>query len=306
MSANPQGDDAGAEIRPPSHAEGLIAPSRVRVEIAALTDIGRVREINEDAYLVSRIGRYLERLSSNLPETLVPHVEESGYIMIVADGMGGVEGGEVASRMALTALIKEMLRSSKWALNLDNPSTRDTEIRELTERAKRYLAAMHDAVRDRAARDPQLAGMGTTYTGAYSLGSDLFALHVGDSKAYLFRNGALLKITHDHTVAQRYADMGMISPEEVATHRMHHVLTRAVGGPDEELEGDLHHLEIRHGDRLLLCSDGLTDMAREEEIAAVLDAQPTSGGASQALVDLALERGGRDNVTVILSNYTAE
>jgi protein phosphatase len=111
------------------------------------------------------------------------------------------------------------------------------------------------------------------------------------------------KLTHDHTVAQEYADLGVISQQEVATHRMQHVLTRAIGGPSEKLEGDLHHVQVDHGDRLLLCSDGLTDMASDEEIAGVLASHPESEPACRALVDLALERGGRDNITVIVAGY---
>jgi protein phosphatase len=107
-------------------------------------------------------------------------------------------------------------------------------------------------------------------------------------------------------VAQEYADLGVIPQEEVATHRQHHVLTRAIGGPEAELKGDIHHLQVAQGDRLLLCSDGLTDMANEAEIAAALAANPVSEDACGALVDLALERGGRDNVTVIVARFRTD
>jgi protein phosphatase len=224
--------------------------------------------------------------------------------MIVADGLGGHEAGEVASRSALVTTLQLILRSPRWALKLDDPTTREDEIRGLLERSRGYLAGVHAALREQAAGDARLAGMGTTLTGAFSVGSDLFVLHVGDSKAYLVRDGALRKITRDHTVAQEFADRGEIGQDEVATHRMHHVLTRALGGPDAELEGDMHHLRIAHGDRVLLCSDGLTDMTTEDEIAAVLAAHPASEDACRALVDLALEHGGRDNVTVIVAAFS--
>ena len=284
------------------------APSnRVRVDVGALTHQGMVRESNEDAFGVFRTGRYLQRVASSISEADLPsRFEDAGHLMIVADGLGGHEAGDVASRTALLTTVQLVLRSPKWALKLDDPATRETEIQELIARSRTYLASVHAALREQAARDPQLAGMGTTFTGAYSLGSDLFVLHVGDSKAYLFRDGAMRKITRDHTVAQEYADLGAIPQEEVARHRMHHVLTRAVGGPDEELEGDTHHLGIAHGYRLLLCSDGLTDMADEQDIAAVLAAHPGSDDACRTLVDLALERGGRDNVTVIVAGFTIE
>ncbi len=297
--------------KPPAF-EGPIAASGVpavgvRADIAALTHRGHVRETNEDAYIVFRVGRYLERVLSNIPETELPsRREEGGHLMIVADGMGGHKAGEVASRNALIRTLELVVRSPRWALKLDDPATRETEIRELFARGRRYLAGIHLALREQAAGEASLAGMGTTFTGAYSLGADLFVLHVGDSKAYLLRAGSLSKITHDHTVAQQYADYGVIPQEEVARHRMHHVLTRAVGGPEAELEGDLHHLIVAPGDRLLLCSDGLTDMAEEGEIAEVLGAHSRSEDACRALVDLAIECGGRDNVTVIVAGYAAE
>ncbi|TMQ48849.1 MAG: serine/threonine-protein phosphatase [Candidatus Eisenbacteria bacterium] len=280
-------------------------PGPVRAEVGALSHRGRVRDANEDAFAVFRMGRYLERVTTNVPEAEFPsRCDEAGHVMIVADGLGGHEAGDVASRSALVNTFQFILRSPRWVLKLDDPATREAEIQELFERSRSYLATVHDALRRQASGDPRLAGMGTTLTVAYLVGRDLFVVHVGDSKAYLIRGGTLRKITRDHTVAQEYADLGMISQEEVASHRMHHVLTRAVGGPEVELEGDMHLLAIEHGDRLLLCSDGLTDMASEPEIAAVLEAQPTSDGACRALVDLALERGGRDNVTVIVAGFT--
>jgi PPM family protein phosphatase len=275
-----------------------------RPDLFALTHIGLVRERNEDAYIIVRTGRYIERVMSNISESELPsHRDEVGHLMVVADGLGGHEAGDVASRIALVTTLQLILRSPRWAIKLDDPATRETEIRDLLARSRGYLAGVHQALRREADADARLAGMGTTLTGAFSLGWDLFVLHVGDSKAYLVRNGALKKITHDHTVAQQFADLGVIPQEDVATHRMQHVLTRAVGGPGEELEGDLHHLAIESGDRILLCSDGLTDMATEPEILAVMIAQPTSEGACNALVALALERGGRDNVTTIVAGF---
>src|SRR5262249_40087486 len=154
-------------------------------------------------------------------------------------------------------------------------------------RSRGYLTAIHAALRRQAANDPALAGMGTTFTGAFSVGADLFVQHVGDSKAYVLRDGVLRRITRDHTVAQQYADMGVISQDEVSGHRMNHVLTRAVGGPDEELEGDIHHLIVRPGDRLLMCSDGLTDMLADDEITAILVANPSSEEAAPRLIERA-------------------
>lgn len=279
---------------------------RLLVDVAALTDRGKVRERNEDAFAVFRMGRFLERVTSNLPAGELPERHEAiGHVMIVADGLGGHEAGEVASHTAIGRVLEGVMNEPRWALKLDDPATRDVELRDLERRSRQYLASMQAAVRERAAADPSMTGMGTTFTGVYSVGRDLFVMHVGDSKAYLMRGGALQKITHDHTLAQEYADLGMISQEEVDSHRLHHVLTRAVGTHEETPEGDFHQLQVSEGDRVLLCSDGLTDMASAEEILSVLERCPTAEAACQALVDLALERGGRDNVTVIVAGFTA-
>lgn len=287
-------------------SQGSAPPrSGVTVDIGAVTHPGLVRGSNEDAYAIFRLGRFVERVSSNLSEEELPsNGGNAGVLMMIADGLGGHEAGEVASRSTLANVIGMVIRSPQWALKLDDPATRETEIRSLMERTRAYLSNVHAAIRDQASGDARLAGMGTTLTSAYAVGGDLFVLHVGDSKACLLRRGRLERITHDHTVAQDYADRGFIPQEEVAGHRMHHVLTRAVGGPDERLEGDIHHLGLEHGDRLLICSDGLTDMVADGEIAEVLARTPDSQKACEALLQLALERGGHDNVTVIVAGFT--
>ena len=281
-----------------------IATSRVHADVAALTHPG-ARSNNEDAYVVYRIGRFMERVSSNLPERDLPkRYDDSGHLLIVGDGVGGAAGGEVASRTALHSLVNEIVRSPKWALKLDDPTTRESEIRELVERSRAYLQHMHTVIRERQAADPRYEGMGTTFTSAWAVGGDLFIMHVGDSRAYVLRRGRLVRITHDHTVAQEYADLGQLGQAEVAKHPMSHVLTRALGAPSDTIVSDMHHRDIEDGDRLLLCSDGLSAVASEDDIAAALKANPSSEAACKALVELALARGGPDNITVIVAGYS--
>ncbi len=289
---------SGAETPP-------VTPRAVTVEVAALTDRGRVRERNEDAFVIYRLRRLLEQVESSIqgPGLLERH-EDAGYLMIVADGMGGHAGGEVASREALTAIIQLTVQAPKWVLRFDDPATREREIAEVFSRGRERLARVHQLLREQAAADPELAEMGTTLTGAYTAGTDLFVLHIGDSKAFLLRNGVLSPITRDHTMAQEYADLGLISQEEVGTHAMKHVLTRAIGGPEDQIAVDMQHRALQNGDRVLLCSDGLTDMVDRDEVARLLQAHPGSAEACRALIDRALERGGRDNVTVIVARFT--
>jgi PPM family protein phosphatase len=287
--------------------EPAVPAARVQVEVGARSHRGHVRESNEDAFLVFRLGRYLERIASNIPEAELPsRFDASAYLMIVADGLGGESAGDVASHSALVTTLDLILKSPKWALKLDDPALREAEIRDMVARSQHYVAAVQAALRRQAAGSEQLAGMGTTLTGCYSVGTDLFVLHIGDSKAYLFRDGTLRRITRDHTVAQECADLGVIPQEEVASHGLQHVLTRALGGADDELEGEMYYLGAADGDRLLLCSDGLTGMASDEQIAASLARHPGSDDACQALVDLALAGGGEDNVTVIVAGYRVE
>ncbi len=303
MSAIPRRQRPDSDTRPVTPAGAPIASSRVRVEIAALTDIGKVRETNEDSHLVGRIGRYFEPMITNVPETLVPRVEDSGYLMMVADGMGGHAAGEVASHTAIAATVAKLIDSPKWILKLDDPATRDGEIRELWEHARAYFARMHAAVVERAAADRALRGMGTTLTTAYSVGADLFVIHVGDSRAYLFHDDRVEKMTRDHTMAQRYVDLGIMAPGDAETSRFQHVLTQAIGGNDEEPEADMHRFELAHGDRVLLCTDGLSNLVGEDDMAGVLRSSRSVEEGCRALVDLALERGAPDNVTVVLASY---
>ncbi len=295
------------ESRPaaaPPFVETGIPTHRVRVDIAALTHQGS-RPNNEDAYVVFRLGRFIERIASNLPEGDLPaHMDETGHLLIVGDGVGGSEGGETASRTALLTLVEGIMRSPKWALKFDDPATREREVDELLARSRAYLQLMHATLHERQREDPRLERMGTTFTSAYTVGGDLFIMHVGDTRAYVMRAGRLFLVTHDHTLAQHWADEGRLGQAEVVEHPLSHVLTRAVGGPGETLESDIHHRDIEDGDRLLLCSDGLTKVASDEDIAAALAGHATSEAACRALVDLVLARGAPDNVTVIVAGYT--
>jgi protein phosphatase len=145
--------------------------------------------------------------------------------------------------------------------------------------------------------------MGTTMTAARNLGADLIVAHVGDSRAYLLRGAEFRQLTRDHTLAQDLADRRGIGQADVATHIFRHALTRALGGTVEWKGVDVAQVELADGDRLLLCSDGLTEMVAPPTVAATLRAAPTARAACDALVGLALENGGRDNVTVVVAAY---
>lgn len=190
------------------------------------------------------------------------------------------------------------LNHPKWILRVN-----EEEVREFRERAEQFVQIINEVIRDRAQIEPALAGMGTTATLTYSVGDTLFVLHVGDSRAYLFRRQDLRQLTDDHTVAQALVRAGQIEPEEVATHRMRHVLTNALG-VSENVKPDIHEHKLLDGDRLLVCTDGLTDMVDDEAIAAILQQHQDPQAACDALVEAALAAGGKDNVTVLVGNYS--
>jgi PPM family protein phosphatase len=281
-------------------------PSTTKVEIAARTDRGKVRKNNEDAFLVFRTGRFLERLDSSIPEEELPsRFDQGGYIMAVADGMGGMAAGEVASRKVLLEAFRLILKAPKWLLSLDDLATRETEIQAFFDRTEGYLAGMNAALFREMAADPSKTGMGTTLTVAYSVGLDLFIVHVGDSRAYLLRQGDLRRITHDHTVAQRLADVGTISQKEVARHPQRNVLTRVIGGSGGWQRGETHHVRLEPMDRLLLCTDGLPAALGDEEIAKILAGEGTCERICETLLDLTLSRGAPDNATMVVARYDA-
>ena len=274
--------------------------SQVRIDVAALSDTGKVREQNEDHYFVARAGRHVTTMTTNVPLSDVPaQFGETGFLMIVADGVGGHAAGEVASRMAIATFINITLHVPDWILRLD-----DEHAEKLMERAAVRIRQVHETLQDKARLDPRLQGMGTTMTAAYSLGYDLFVAQVGDSRAYLFRDGTLQRLTRDQTHAQMLADQGVISQHEVASHRLRHILTSALGSSQRDLRAEIRQWRLADGDRILVCSDGLTDMIDDAGIADVLGREIRSDVACKLLVERALANGGRDNVTVVLTRYS--
>jgi protein phosphatase len=273
--------------------------SLVRIDVSAQSHTGLHRANNEDHFFVARLGRTLQTLITSLPAGAVPEfTEEVNYVMIVADGMGGHAAGEVASRMAISALVSVALNVPDWIFKVD-----DEHAQEIERRARTRVQEVGAMLIERGGRDTALRGMGTTLTAARSFGRDLLITHVGDSRAYLLRAGGLHRLTRDHTYAQLLVDTGQLSPGDVAVSRHRHVLTNALGGSSKDVHVDTDLLQLEDGDRVLLCSDGLTDLVDDGAIATILQEATGSSDACERLVQRALDRGGRDNVTVIVAAY---
>jgi protein phosphatase len=218
--------------------------------------------------------------------------------MAIADGMGGASAGEVASEMAIITLVNLVLHTPDWMMRVG-----DLEAEKVMQRMADRFEVVDAVLRDQAEIDPSRAGMGTTMTLALSVGHDLFLAHIGDSRAYLLRNGVLHQLTRDHTLVQGLVNLGVIRPEEAGTHRMKHALTRVLGTKKDQMGAEVQRVLLADEDQILLCTDGLTDMVSVATITASLRDSPSSEAACRFLVDKALENGGRDNVTVVVAKY---
>jgi serine/threonine protein phosphatase PrpC len=294
--------DSGQDIA----AELFVAPhAPINVEFGAASHVGLVRSINEDHFAVFRRIRAQEALLTNLPhDNAAPFAHEDAifgqivttYFFVVADGMGGGAAGEVASRVAIQSVFDLADRASSWVMRLKSLAAQ-----QMQHRIDAYTTEMHRTLRAMGESDAHLRGMGTTWTSAYLVGWNAVIVQIGDSRAYLWRRGELRQITRDQTLAQVLIDRG-IPPEE--TEHVRNILTNALGGRNEFVCPDIFHVVLEHGDRLLLCTDGLTRDVSNSQITEVLASPLQPQAACDAFVKLALEHGGNDNITVVLADVT--
>ncbi len=296
-----QGMDETTEVPVlPSHCPGPDTISAlVEVELGGLSHPGKVRGNNEDQFFVAAFDRTMRPLLTSLPKGEYPGLgAESAYGMLVADGMGGHAAGEIASKTTVTVLLDLVLRTPDWIMRLD-----DLGVEEVMRRMKERLHHIQGVLSERAQANPDLSGMGTTLTLAWSLGTDLLLAHVGDSRTYLIRQGQLKQLTRDQTVVQEMIDAGALSPQEAARHRLRHMLTGAISAGERKVPVEFRWAHLTDGDQLMLCTDGLTEMVPDATLAEVLRRPGSAQDTCRVLVDLALEAGGKDNVTVVLAGY---
>jgi protein phosphatase len=273
----------------------------IQPRFGASSRLGRFHTVNEDHYLITRVGRSQETLLTSLPDELVgKRFDEEGFAMVVADGLGNSGAGEAASRVALVTLIQLILNFCKWNLRID-----DRIAQEIMDRAERFIRHVDSAVvyegTARGLRQPQ-----TTLTSVFGAGRDLFFAHVGHSRAYLFRNRALLRLTRDHTVARRgvTAPLAPLVDVNTTARDLGHIVTETIGmsgsaGPRIDME----RFQLVDGDRILVCTNGVTDMLDESVIASVLESGTAPGDQSRRLVDLAMEAGGDDDATALVAEF---
>ncbi len=266
----------------------------VRVRVFAKTDTGRTRDHNEDNFLVADLTR---------PEaSLKPHVREHaigerGSLFVVADGMGGAAAGEVASEMATQTIYDQLVEH--WVEDSDvTPQRFAYRLRESVETA-------NQRIHEHAKAHPEVRGMGTTATAVGVLGDHLYLSQVGDSRAYLVRAGRAHQLTKDQSLMQRLVEAGELTEEEAAQSERRNIILQALG-PDAKIKVDLTHQDLRRGDVLVLCSDGLSGQVKKEEIAKIAGAATDLVAACDQLITLANERGGPDNITVIIAHFDGD
>ncbi|AAM24719.1 MAG: serine/threonine phosphatase [Caldanaerobacter subterraneus] len=238
--------------------------------VAALTDIGNFREKNEDYYYAS--------FDENFP------------LFIVADGMGGHNGGEIASKLAVESVV---------AYFKDNyPKLKNKEVSTIREFIESSVKFANKVVYQHACAECDLVGMGTTLTLLFFEKNHFFIGHIGDSRAYLIRDSKIVQITEDHSFVEELVKMGKITHEEARIHPQRNIITRALG-VDEDVEVDTFYGDVLPQDILCLCTDGLTNLVADEEILKEFSKNHDINRACENLVNMAKENGGYDNITIV-------
>lgn len=272
------------------------------VELHAQSDVGRVRRGNEDNFLLldlSTGGTWTGSDGAKLPEELHSFkLGDKGLVLVVSDGMGGALAGDVASRMAVEA-VREMMTGH------DDEEGCEPEI-PLVECLRNATVYANLAIHHKSQEDSRCAGMGATFTGAAVKGDLLDLVQVGDSRAYLLRGDQIRLATKDQSLVQQLVDVGQISEEEAETHMFRNVILQALGA-QSDVNPVSGRIRLAQGDTLLLCSDGLSGKLRAEDMQRiVLESEGNLAAACQGLIDEANNRGGEDNITVVLARFSGD
>jgi protein phosphatase len=264
------------------------------VKVFARTDVGQIREHNEDNFLVADLSRKMRGLlEANRNGAVGPH----GALFAVCDGMGGAAAGEIASQLAVDIVYERMAEG----LDEGHALSRD----ELARRLVRAIEAAGLRIFQEAKLDRSRRGMGTTVTAAALVDDFLFFAQVGDSRGYVLRDGQLVQLTRDQSLVNQLIEAGQLTEEEAETFEHNNIILQALGTADT-VQVDLTFCQLRRGDLLLLCSDGLSGMVRFEDIREVLRQTPEPIEACKLLTERANQAGGHDNITVIVVQFDGE
>jgi protein phosphatase len=268
-------------------------PTEEQYDIFGLSHPGLKRAENQDHFLIASLHKALRVYGTSLPREYLPGTmsRPRGVLALVADGVGGGQGGQEASSTALATIARYLTDATDLYVRLD-PSSEAAFLEQLKHSVERSHEALLSAGADQGRR-----GMATTLTMVMIVWPRAFVVHVGDSRAYRLREGTLELVTHDQTMAQAMVDAGAITPEQAEASHLKHVLWSAVGG--REAAPEVRVLDTAQNDMMLLCTDGITKHVTDDEIRDTLLREASSEATCRALCNLALERGGSDNITVI-------
>ena len=294
IPANPVSDPSNEKSEAAVASSPSSAPGPVQVKLFARTDVGQVREHNEDNFLVADLSM---RSRGLLEANRAAHVGPHGSLFAVCDGMGGAAAGEIASQLAVDIIYERMIDAldAGVALNRD----------DLARRLVRAVEAAGLRIFQEAKVDRTRRGMGTTVTAAALVDNHLFFAQVGDSRGYILRGDHLVQVTRDQSLVNQLIEAGQLTEEEAETFEHNNIILQALGTADS-VQVDLTYTELRKGDVLLLCSDGLSGMVRYEEIREVLRTFPEPLDACKQLTERANNAGGHDNITVIIVRFDGE
>ncbi|SFH72639.1 PP2C family protein-serine/threonine phosphatase [Planctomicrobium piriforme] len=273
-----------------------------QLDCHGLTDVGLKRKENQDQFLIAALSKSLRVHQSSLTisdEDLL-HSGSRGHVLIVADGMGGHAGGRRASQLAVETMARSLLDGTPWLADL---AAEGNSIEPQKQTLIQALDHCQATIEQAGLAVPADAEMGTTFTMAYLLWPQCYLLHVGDSRAYLCRTGALKQLTHDQTVAARLREAGQLSAESAKHSIFAHSLWSYLGVDASSLKPQVTRVELQVGDVLLLCSDGLSNVVPDEEILDHLLRAGESKVACEVLIQSAIDQGAPDNVTAIVARF---
>lgn len=264
------------------------------------TDIGFRRAANEDQFLIADLNKAMRihQTSLSLDDNETLFGTSQGILLLVADGMGGHTAGDKASRLAVETLTSSLLNSVPWFFS--GSAEGDEDLKESLENA---LHRCEERLKTEATHHPQSNGMGTTLTAAYINWPRATLIHAGDSRCYLFRDQKLTQITKDHTVAQQLSEGGKFRSEDLEHSRWAHMLWNSIGTGASAVKPEVHQFNLKLGDALLLCTDGLVRHIGNPEIAELLNLGQTSQSICEALIERAKNYGGSDNITVVSARF---
>jgi serine/threonine protein phosphatase PrpC len=282
---------ASGEYLIPIRESAAAFEKTVVLEIFAQTDVGRTREHNEDALLVANLstGEALQ-----FGRTVLQPADPAGTLFLVADGMGGAAAGEVASATAVNIILDYLRKGVAGRMQV----AADEIVRLMHGAA----AEANRAIFEYAARRSDLRGMGTTATMAVLVGDTVYVGQIGDSRAYLVRQGHAYQLTRDQSLLQKLIEVGELSEADAALSERRNIILQALG-PERQVQLDVTRQQVRRGDVLILCSDGLSNLVSPEEIAQAVDEELDLAAAVDRLVRTANARGGPDNISVIAVRF---